>query len=170
MKWKVFPIGFFLSAFMILSAQAQSNDSGSNTINVNVAANVINGIDLITIRSMGFGDARPSEGEIYINPILSDNAGHMKAVGISNASVQVTFYRQRELAQASGPGILSFNYQVAINSEPDQSTAELIQSDDRNFQLNEKGEIFIWIGGTVDISNARPGSYQGDFTLEIEYI
>jgi hypothetical protein len=37
-------------------------------------------------------------------------------------------------------------------------------------QFNEKGEYYLWLGGKVDLSKARPGSYDGEFTIQIEYI
>ncbi|MBN2732061.1 MAG: hypothetical protein JXR26_06510, partial [Balneolaceae bacterium] len=65
---------------------------------------------------------------------------------------------------------IDFNYLVAVNSENNQATSELISSDSRIFEMNSEGELFLWVGGRADISTIQPGNYTGDFVLEVEYL
>ncbi len=150
-----------------VSAYAQNSNS---EISINVSAEVISTIEMITIRSMNLSGAEAENDRIQINPRNSINAGKMIAIGTPNTDIRISFLEQRELTRQRGTENLLFNYQVAGNTKDDQSTAEILDNENRNFEFNEQGRFYLWIGGNVDISTANPGNYQGEFTLEIEYI
>jgi hypothetical protein len=63
-----------------------------------------------------------------------------------------------------------FKYQIAGSTIDYQITSEILRNDNRNVRFNTEGRFYLWIGGTVDVSLAKPGAYQGEFTIEIEYI
>lgn len=152
------------------SSTAQ-NGSGSNSdIAINVSAQVISSIEMITIQSMRLSQAEANNDIIQINPQNHAYAGKMIAIGAPNSEIRISFLQQRELTQQQGSSTLLFNYRVAGNNTDDQSTAELLSQDNRDFEFNSEGRFYLWIGGSVDISTASPGNYQGEFTLEIDYI
>lgn len=157
----------FLSIFSI-KAHAQQN--AIDEISVEISAQVISSIEMVTIQSMNISEAERTNQQIQIDPQTSSNAGKMIAIGNPNRNIRISFLEQRELTNEGGSSTLLFNYQVAGNTQDDQSSAELLDSENRDLKFNEKGRFYLWIGGSVDISNASPGNYQGEFTLNIEYI
>lgn len=170
---KVVPLFFGLLFFLytILPAQNSSEPlATSSSIAVASARIVEPNVTLLTLREMRIDKVQPSEGIITLNPIRNSNAGLMKADGASNADVQVTFQQQVTLVHESGTNTLTFQYEIAGNRQDNQAAAELITNSSRNFRLNEEGEFFIWVGGRVDITDAIGGNYEGEFTVEVEYI
>ena len=162
-----------LSALFILfglqSALGQSDDGIKATINV--SAEVIGGsIELITVNTISFGSVQPGQLEVYVNPVTDLNAGHLIAIGTPNTDFRLNYLPERELTQIEGDGTLTFTYEISANSQEAQSTSDILDDDDRTLRFNEEGQYFIWIGGRVNIENAQPGGYQGDFTIEIDYI
>ncbi len=94
----------------------------------------------------------------------------MIAVGMPNTEFRLNYLPERELTQVDGNSTLTFTYELSGNSEENQSTSELLELDNRNIEFNEEGRYYIWVGGRVNIENAAPGNYEGDFTIEIDYI
>jgi len=157
--------GFILSGFSEAAAQETNNK-----VSISVSAQVISSIEMITIHSMDLSSAKPQNNRLRIDPQTSGNAGKMVATGTPNADIRISFLRQRELTRRNGSETLIFNYRVAGNAKDDQSTAEILNRENRDFKFNDKGHFYLWIGGNVDLSTAAPGNYQGEFTVDIEYI
>lgn len=158
-----------LLGFSIPDVQAQE-DSSSDSYSIGVSARVVKSIEMVTMRNMQFGPVQPGQNQILIDPLLDSETGKMIAIGIKNARIRVSFVRERILTRSDGPETLTFTYEIAGNDQDDQSSAELLQSDNRNLDLNEEGKYYFWIGGQVNIEDAKPGNYNGDFTIEVEYI
>lgn len=152
--------------FEVVNAQ-----SHENSVSIGVSARIVeSSIDLVTIQEMQPENVQPSQGEIFIDPIANASAGLLKAEGSSNSPVRITFQRQLELRHAEGSSDLLFTYEVSGNTTDNQSASELLNEDSRDLQLNEEGEYFIWVGGRVNIENAENGRYEGEFTVEMEYL
>lgn len=162
-----------LPIFCILPALcfAQTDEGTSPSVTISVSANVMGGtVEMITIQTMDFENIDRDDTVVRIDPIFSDRAGKMIARGTPNSEFRVDYLRQRELTNLEGEGFLYFNYEVAGSRLDDQETAELFDQDIRDLQFNDDGEFYMWIGGSVDLGDVVPGSYQGEFTIEIEYI
>ncbi|PKD44187.1 hypothetical protein [Rhodohalobacter barkolensis] len=159
-------LGLFILALLPLFAFAQSQQN----VSISVSATVAGTVEMITINTVDFDDIEQEGSEIRVDPIFGERSGKMVARGTPNAEFRVDYIRQRELVNLDGEGIIFFNYEVAGNGIDDQETAELLDQDIRDLQFNEEGEFYFWIGGTIDLSDVNPGSYQGEFTIEIEYI
>jgi len=147
-----------------------AQDSGTSRISITATARVVKSIEMRTIRDMSFSPVQPSQQQISINALNDANTGKMIAIGNANAQIRVSFVRQRTLTHASGNGTLTFTYEIAGNDQDDQASAELLQADNRDLTLNSEGRYYFWIGGQVNVENAKPGNYNGDFTIEVEYI
>lgn len=164
---------FTLSLFLVLSMgriHSVIAQDALNKVSISVSAKVISTIEMITIQSMNLSKAQAINNRIQINPQTSSNAGKMIAIGTPKSDIRISFLQQRELTRSNGSESLQFNYKVAGNTRDDQSTAEMLDHENRDFEFNDQGRFYLWIGGDVDISTATPGNYQGEFTLEIEYI
>lgn len=160
----------FLSILFSFPALAQDSNNNGISANVNVSAEVIQSIELITVQTMQFGNAQPGQREVYVNPVNDLNAGFMIAVGTPDAEFRLNYFPERELNQIEGEGSLTFQYEISGNDVEDQETSELLEIDNRNIRFNEEGRYYIWVGGRVNLENANPGNYEGDFTIEIDYI
>jgi len=165
----IITITFFILGFSVPDVQAQE-DSSSDSYSIGVSARVVQSIEMVTMRNMQFGPLQPGQNKILIDPLLDSETGKMIATGNPNARIRVSFLRERILTRTDGTETLTFTYEIAGNDQDDQSSAELLQSDNRNLDLNEEGEYYFWIGGQVNIEDATPGNYNGDFTIEVEYI
>lgn len=167
---RFYPLTILFSVLMLTSAFAQNDAEVNISAHVNVSANVIQSIELITVQSMQFGNTQPGQREIYVNPVNNLNAGFMIAVGTPEAEFRLNYLPERELTQIDGEGTLTFTYEISGNDTEDQATSELLEVDNRNIRFNEEGRYYIWVGGRVNLQNANPGNYEGDFTIEIDYI
>lgn len=162
-----------IALFLILGNYYVKGQS-SETANVNVSAQVIgstqSAIEIITVNTIQLGNAQPVNGQININPVTNLNAGYMIAVGNPEAEFRLNYLPERILNQINGNGSLTFSYRISGNDEEDQATSEPLDLENRNLRFNEDGRYYIWVGGQIDLSNAAPGNYEGDFTIEIDYI
>lgn len=163
------PLFFSLSLAVNSTALAQS-DAG-NSVAIDVSASVVKAtVDLVTIQEIQFQNVQPSQGEIHVNPLENANAGLLRAEGSPNAPVRIRFQPELELNRLEGTESLSFFYEVAGSPQDEQDTAELLEEDNRDLELNNQGNFYIWVGGRVNIENAVNGQYEGEFTLEVEYL
>ncbi len=156
---------------VMLPAQNQ-NDTGTS-VNITASATVVsNGIEMVTISDMGILQASQLQDgdEILINPIFDSEAGIMRASGEPNAEIRVSFLSEMEVARREGPGIIFFEYDVSGYPGDNQQASELLDLLEREVRFNEEGIFYFWIGGTIDLSEALPGNYDGEFTIEIEYM
>ena len=162
---------FCISLFLLFICHCPGLSAlGSNSLNISVSAQIMESIELTTLQDMKLGEVQPSRGLININPIIDPDAGKMVASGIPSAQIRVSFLREWELENDRSNHTLIFYYEVAGNPVDNQSTAELLNLDNRNLQFNGEGKYYFWIGGRVLVSDAQPGNYRGEFTIEIEYI
>lgn len=157
-----------LTSLPVFAQNGQDNQVFSASINVNAV--VIPSIELVTVNSMTFGNLQPGQREVYVNPINSLNAGFMIAIGMPQSEFRLNYLPERELTQIDGDGTLTFEYELSGNTEENQSTSELLELDNRNIRFNNAGRYYIWVGGRLNLENAQPGNYEGDFTIEIDYI
>lgn len=176
--------GTVLSACIILMSQgwmgpaalhAQNNVNGNGegaSVSISVSASVVSAteVSIVTLRDMSLEPQLTRQGVITIDPQEDAQAGQMRAEGEPNAEVRISFIEERELTRVGGPETLMFYYDVAGNDIDDQPSSEPLDLDNRDFTLNENGEFYFWVGGSVDIRNAVQGAYDGEFTIEIEYL
>ena len=170
LKSLIIPFAAATFLFVFSAPALYAQESSSDSFSIGVSARVVKSIEMVTLRDMQFGPLQPGQQEILIDPLLDSETGKMIAVGNPNARIRVSFIRERVLSRSNGGGTLIFTYQISGNDEDDQSSAEVLQTDNRDLDLNDEGEYYFWIGGQVNIENARPGNYEGDFTIEVEYI
>lgn len=152
-----------------LCSYAQEQDK-SKSVSINISATVQSTIELITIQTLDFQNTDRQDNIVQINPITSSRAGNMIARGNPGSEFRLNYLETRQLTNIEGTGIIFFEYRVSGNSIDEQNTAELLDQETRELRFNSDGEFFIWVGGQVDLTDAEPGSYEGDFTIEIEYI
>lgn len=172
---------FFASALILVYGMlavapagfSQSRQGPGNSVSITASATVIgNAIELLTISEMSLIQASQlqQQDEVYINPVFDAEAGIMKAIGQPNAAIRVSYIAEREVYRREGPGSLVFQYEVSGFASNSQRESELLIDLERELRFNNEGEYYFWIGGRVNLENALSGSYEGEFTIEIEYI
>jgi len=164
--------GAFLLMYLSIysSIYAQSDSKVRFKANINVNAEVVQSAQLISVNSMEFGDAQPGQRELYVNPINSVTAGFMIAIGTPKSDFRLNYSPQVELTQVDGDSKLIFNYEISGKDTENQANSDLFENENQILEFNNEGRYFIWLGGRLNIENAAPGNYEGDFTIEIEYI
>lgn len=170
---KIYVCCFFFLTFLITEpsiAQKADGNGKENTVSIRVTAEVASAVKVITIQNIYFKETRPNDKVVKISALRESNAGFLKATGKPNAQVRISWPQQKVIYQADGQGTLVFDYIVAVNTVKEQASADLLLNKGKILNLNNNGELYIWVGGRVDISNAAPGIYKGSFELEIEYI
>lgn len=150
-----------------LYGQASSDE---NLVSITVNATVQTLIETITIQAIELDGSERDNSVIFVNPTESPRAGKIIARGTPESEFRVEFMRDQLLNNADGKGFLIFNYILAVSQTNDQSSAELFEPDARELSFNSQGEFFIWVGGAFDIDQVYPGSYEGEFSIEIEYL
>jgi hypothetical protein len=146
--------------------------SGQNSISIRASATVVEatGIELITLKDINIDEASAQNGSLEISPLTSERAGKMLVKGKSNSSIRLSYLNQLALVNTSGDGTIVFQNVVSGNRTDNQNASQPLDQIERIVQFNERGEYYLWLGGTVDLTNATPGSYDGEFTIQIEYI
>lgn len=171
--YKLLTISLLIFVLSSMAMPAQNNNGGGSSVNITASATVIGGdIDIQTIADMGIIDAqRVQEGNVlYINPVFDPQAGIMRASGNPGAQIRVSYIPEMVIARREGEGSITFIYQISGFEGDNQRESELLDQIERELRFNENGEFYFYIGGTVDLSNALPGNYDGEFTMEIEYM
>ena len=154
----------------MLVAQDQPNRP---SVSITASAQVLgNGTEIETISDMGIIEAQRSQGSdvLYINPVFDAEAGIMRARGTPGAQIRVSFLEEMEISRREGGGSIFFVYEISGYPGDYQRESELLTLIEHEMFFNEDGEFYFFIGGRVDLSEALPGNYDGEFTLEIEYM
>lgn len=167
MKFITALILFWLPISVLVSAQ--DTTTGMNA-EISVSANVLQSIELITVQNISLNNIEQQEGQYYVSPVENNDAGHMIAIGNPNADIRITFQQTQILSQRNGNGIININYELSGNDTNDQVTSEILNFENRNLRFNQEGRFYIWVGGNITFEQFIPGVYEGEFTIEIDYI
>jgi hypothetical protein len=154
-----------LSAIPLFAQQTTS-------VSVKAQATVIDKseIELVTIKSMEIDMGMVHDGKIYVSAQRDANAAVMMVKGRADAKFRIKFSPIVEIVNSTGVGTLLLHYEMYGNQNDNQGASEPIDAAERTLKMGSESKYFFWVGGRIDISNARPGSYDGEFTIEIEYI
>ena len=148
---------------------AQKN---ATSVSIKAKAEVIEKaeIELVTIKDMDIDANMAIDGKIHISAKQDANAGVLMVKGKAEAYIHVTFIPDVIIYNSTGKGELSLHYEVNGYPGDNQGASEPIDAAERKLQISSESKYYFWLGGYIDISKAQPGKYDGEFTLEIEYI
>ncbi len=167
---RLFVAILFLGLAQYAQAQVNGQSTSGTVISVNVSAAIQSSIELTTISNINFGQVTPGMTELYINPRQDGGAGLMRITGQPDMLIRVSFLERRELINTSGGLPLLFIYDISGAQTEDQFLSERLTAENREISLGPEGEFYFWIGGRLDLTNVSFGQYEGEFTLEIDYI
>lgn len=166
MKIKKYIVSLFLLLYVV-ALQAQKT-----SVTIKAQATVIDKaeIELVTIKALDIDAGMAVNGVINVSAQRDGQAGVMMVKGRPNASFRISFTPVVEIPNSAGKGSLSLKYEMYGYTSDNQGASEPIDAAERTLVINNDGKYYFWLGGLIDISKARPGKYEGEFTLEIEYI
>lgn len=170
-----FKATLFLCALGLTTIQAQSTGSEGKTSTITVTGKVVASLEgqAILIESVSvpvFEQENIDDTEITVDPISSSGAGFLIAKGESNRVFQAVFPSVITLTNLESNSPLNVRITISHNSTVEQSSSSYVREEVSSFTLNENGEYYFWFGGAITISEVEEGGYDGDFTLEVEYI
>ncbi len=171
---KIVILVFPLLSGSVISAQEPAGSAVRTSLNISASAIVVGpDIDLETISDIQIVEARRQQdgsSDIYINPVFDPEAGKMRARGQPGAQIRLSYLQEMIVARREGTGSLMFRFEVSGHPGDNQNESELLDIIERLVRFSDEGFFYFWIGGRVDLSQALPGTYEADFTIEIEYI
>ena len=164
--------GYIPWLILLLSIVSQTLLSAQTSGTIHASATVVEatGIQLIPMKDMIIDEASAKDGLLEISPVTDEKAGKMLVKGKANSSIRLSYLDELSLVNSSGEGTLVCKYVVSGFRTDNQGASQLLDQVERIVQFNEKGEFYLWLGGRVNLTRARPGSYDGEFTIQIEYI
>jgi hypothetical protein len=171
-KYAITALALLIIALLIPPVQlsAQTVRISESVISVSVSASVQQAITMETISNINFGRVTPGMTEIYINPRSDNGAGVMRISGSPNMIIRISFLETRELTRVGGGESIFFRYEVSGAQAENQFLSEPMTRENRQISLSDNGEFYFWIGGRLDLTNITFGQYEGEFTMEIDYI
>lgn len=155
-----------LLGFIVLETQAQSR-----SFSIRATAIVMENLQMITVRDLDLVSPPIVGNTITVNPITSTYAGLFKILGSPNARVRINYTpRETLVEQNEGIGVVQAVYSMSAASEDNQSASFLLTQGNADVTIGQMGEVFIWLGAELDISQATQGNYVSEFILEFEYM
>jgi len=154
----------------ILSAQSGGNSAVSARVSITATATIVDAIEMTTLANITLGSSSIGSDEVFVNPQSDENSGKLMVTGRPNALISINYISQQQLSRMGGPESLTFRYFLSGNSTDNQINSETLDASRTNMRLGSDGRFYIWIGGMVNLQNAVFGQYEGEFSVEIEYI
>jgi hypothetical protein len=164
----------YLALFLMLFCgtgllSAQTWDKA--TMSVRASATVTDNLQMLTIRNLDLISPLIIDDKITVSPVNSGFAGMFKILGNPGARVRITFLQNEILQERNeGVGKVFAEYFVSEALEDTQFQSTPLLVGEGNVQLSPKGELFLWMGANLDVSQATPGVYLSEFIIEMEYI
>lgn len=163
---------FIIIALVILAIPVLLKAQESKSISIKASAVVLPniGIEMVPLKNLEIDLSMAENGIINVNPLIDSHVGLMLIKGKPDSFITISFTPNVELLNVTGRGTIIFQYRVLGFSGNNQASAEPLDAVNRRVRFNGDGEYYLWIGGMINVSKAHPGNYEGEFTLEIEYI
>ncbi len=165
-------IGLLVYASMSIVAQV----TDSNVASIQVRGSVVNPIVLeeLTselIQNPIFIPDSPEQQIIVVDPVTGGgSAGFMVVRGTPGSTFTFQLPNAMRLVNSSDGSSFDIEISLSYNDLQDQSSSQLLREQMAEFSLNESGEMYFWIGGTMDVSSLTSGEYSGELIFELEYL
>ena len=157
---------------LLTAAEALAQIPAGGRISVNVSATVVSNspVVLTTLSNMVISSDKVKLKEIYISPVSNPSAGLMLLRGLPGSQARLTYLINETLTAESDLGKIAMAFEVSSYPTLVQRASELNNSGEVILNFGADGTYYLWIGGRVNLNEAIPGKYKGQFTLEIVYI
>lgn len=164
-------ITYLILIGFLMTQHSYSQDVGRSSLTVRATATVSDNLQMLTIRDLDLINPSVIESQIMVSPITSSYAGMFKISGNSGARVRITFLQTEILEeQNEGRGKVLVEYYLSSSGQDVQSQSTLLDVREAVMTLRKDGVLFVWLGANLDLSNATPGLYLSEFSIELEYV
>lgn len=157
---------------VLIPAGLYSQIPAGGNISISVCATIVSEspVELTTLSNITLDGEINDNREIYVSPLTSPNAGLMMAKGKPGSQARIIYLLSEILTDNSGKGFIKINYEMSSNSDKIQKASTLIEKGEATLNFNNQGICYLWVGGKINTSRAKPGKYTGQFTIEMEYL
>jgi len=159
-----------LILFLLSNLSAQNSSDTKTSATLNVSVNVIDHLEMITLRNINIGTVLPSQILIDVDPRIDPGAGLIKVSGQNFSPLELDFTQQIEMVNSITNGILLVKYNISGGTTNNQNSSVKIIETPKSIILSNSGEYFIWVGCSFNLSDIEPGSYDGEFGIEVDYV
>ncbi|EIM78475.1 hypothetical protein A3SI_02923 [Nitritalea halalkaliphila LW7] len=156
-----------------LSAGTVQGQQGAGRFQAQIraTATVVDNIDLLTIRDLYISQPPLGDSVVLISPIRSEQAALMLATGLPDAQIRITYILDERLEEREERiGEIGITYLLSFAEEDTQPQSLQLDVGEAILRLSPKGELYFWLGASMDLRRAVPGVYESEFIMEIEYI
>jgi hypothetical protein len=169
---------FLLILGMPFAAHAQLNGPGSAEIAVTgkvIPARSTQQLSFETLSDVNFIQLNEDDTEISVDPIRDASAGdsgpgHIVAKGQPGALFRLTYSRTVVLRNTTDNTTVTVEYLMSAYPTDEQRNSTYVLETSPQFRLNEQGEYHFWLGGRLSLQGVTDGDYEGEFTMDVEYI
>jgi hypothetical protein len=150
---------------------AHGQDTRSATLSVRASATVTDNLQMLTIRHLDLINPPVVGSKVVVSPITSSFAGMFKIIGNPKARVRITFL-QNELLEEEREriGRVYAEYYLSAASMDIQTQSLLLDVGEAVVPIGPEGELYVWLGANLDLTESTPGVYLSEFIIELEYI
>lgn len=164
----------------LLSFQGHAQ-AGSDTGQIDATATVVPQLTVSGVDNMRFPNLLSSGGTNLVIAATDARAGSFTiSTGANNAGVDLTFTLPTQLDPVSSDGtptpigVSAFMALTNIVNSQTGAPFGVTSGNPTASTLNASGELFVWLGGTLNINTPPPGGYdQGSYsatiTLSVDY-
>jgi hypothetical protein len=128
-----------------------------------------------TLSDVHFIQVNEDDTEISVDPIRDASTGdsgpgHIVAKGQPGATFRLNFSRQVTMRNATDNSTVTVQYLMSHSPTDEQRNSTYVLESSPQFRLNAQGEYHFWLGGRLSLQGVTDGEYEGEFTMEVEYI
>ena len=163
---------FFLMLIFFWTAHvSHAQQIRSASLAVKATATVYDNLQMLTIRHLDLINPSIVGDSIRVSPVTSSYAGMFKIIGNPSARVRITFLQHEIIEERyDGLGEVSATYSLSAATQDIQAQSMLLDVGEAILAIGKNGELYVWLGADLDLSNATPGLYLSEFIIEMEYI
>lgn len=147
---------------------AQNNSSVSTAATASIV--IYRGLTITNLKGIDFGKVPAGAGIVSITS-NNDQAAEFQVTGEPDSGVKVTL-PSSSISLTSGKNILAMTmFKPVYNTTDNQQTASQASSSDFfGATLGNKGDLYMWVGGKVNILPDLPsGTYTGTVSVSVTY-
>lgn len=160
---------FQIYTLLLLALSSRLAAQGASSVEINVSARIQDYIEMVTLADIDVGTIVPSEEILRLDPRTNSGAGIIMIQGQKDKSVLVNYSKVVEMVHSNSNSVLPVTYEVSGSVENQPSTSVLFTTNPESIELNEKGEYYLFIGCSFNLNLVKPGQYDGDFVIEVDY-
>ena len=152
---------------IIFSGVAMAQSSSSVAASASIV--IYRGLTITNLRGIDFGKVPAGAGQVSI--LSTDpKAASFQVTGEPDTGVKVTV-PSTKITLTSGKNTLDMSmYKPVYNTSDNQGTATQASTvNDFGASIGSKGDLYLWVGGKINVLNIPAGTYTGTVSVSVSY-